>query len=49
MKKLKLIKEFRTKIDILEKQIQKEALRLVENTEHILSEYKQCKQEVDTL
>jgi len=32
MKKLKLIKEFRKKIDILEKEIQKEALKLIEST-----------------
>jgi hypothetical protein len=36
MKKLKLIKEFRKKIDILEKEVQKDALRLVEHTEALV-------------
>ena len=49
MKKLKLIKEFKTKIDVLEKQIQKEALRLIENTEQLMEEYSQCKQFADSL
>jgi hypothetical protein len=32
MKKLKLIKEFRRKIELLEREIQKEALRLIDTT-----------------
>jgi hypothetical protein len=36
MKKLKLIKEFRRKIELLEREIQKEALKLIDNTESLI-------------
>lgn len=39
MKKLKLIKEFRKKIDILEKEVQREALQLIDQTEALVHEY----------
>ncbi len=37
MKKLKLIKEFRKKIDILEKEVQREALHLVDQTDALVN------------
>jgi hypothetical protein len=43
MKKLKLIKEFRRKIELLEREIQKEALRLIDTTESLIHEYAACK------
>lgn len=49
MKKLKLIKEFRKKIDILEKEIQKESLKLIEHTELLITEYSLCKENVSQL
>jgi hypothetical protein len=49
MKKLKLIKEFRKKIDILEKETQKEALKLINGTEGLLKEYEQCRERVQDL
>lgn len=39
MKKLKLIKEFRKKIDILEKEVQREALHLVDQTDALVKQY----------
>lgn len=43
MKKLKLIKEFRKKIELLEREIQREALKLIESTESLIHEYAACK------
>lgn len=49
MKKLKLIKEFRKKIDILEKEVQKESLKLIDQTEILIEEYSKCKENVSHL
>ena len=49
MKKLKLIKEFRKKIDILQKEIQKESLKLINGTQSLLGEYNSCREGVNTL
>ena len=49
MKKLKLIKEFRKKIDILEKEMQKEVLKLMGSTESLLEEFNSCREGVDSL
>lgn len=49
MKKLKLIKEFRKKIDILEKEVQREALKLIDQTESLVQEYSLSQQSVTRL
>jgi hypothetical protein len=42
LKKLKLIREFRCKIEYLEREIQKECLTLVKDTESLVEEYAKC-------
>ena len=42
LKKLKLIREFRCKIEYLEREIQKECLKLVKDTESLVEEYAMC-------
>lgn len=42
LKKLKLIREFRGKIEYLEREIQKECLTLVKDTESLAEEFVRC-------
>ena len=49
IKQLKLIKEFRKKIDLLEKELQKEAILLIDYTESLVQEYEKSKEKVNSL
>ena len=43
MKKFKLIKEFKKKIDRLESEVHKEVISLLDITESLVGQYAQCK------
>jgi hypothetical protein len=49
MKKLKLIKEFRRKIDMLEREIRKESMKMVDQTEILINEYSLGKESAQRL
>lgn len=49
MKKFKLIQENKRKIEMLEKEIYKEVMGLVEFTESLIHEYALCKKKITEL